>query len=236
MNRQDSPVAVNGAREIFVQLKKGIVMYSGSKERLPQSELLSPYCESALARVMHEHLATVYGKTLEDFKCDLQARRELSTPFFVAYGKGGWPTGAAFPIRKNHLPKDSAEVASEEYWAKDEPDGKYLVFRKLVSDFDWTPGLGKQLLQGGILPYGRAFFLHGEIEGAFAYVYPSRYGAYKGMPIEKYLLGGSDRNFALHSDLGATLGRIFPGACNDVGRTGGMIFEMDYSALLAFKA
>lgn len=220
-------------RLIRVALEKDIVMYGSKNSRMPQVQEISPGQGRTIAEVMFERLGTYYGKSFEDFLADIDGRNDFSTPFFVAYGRMGWPTGAAFPIRKDHLPRDSAELASEAYWAAEDPDGKYLVFRKLVSDTEWTPGLGKRLISGGILPLGRALLGQGGLEGMHAYVFPSSYGAVSSkIGIGDYLAGMGDKNYLLHSSIGARRGRIFENACNHVSQTGGIIFEMDYTHLL----
>ena len=218
--------------QIKVALEKGIVMYGSKSDRLPQVQEMASE-RRTVAEVMFKRIGAYYGKSFEDFLSDIEGRKEFATPFFVAYGRMGWPTGAVFPIRKNHLPRDSAELASEAYWAAEDPDGKCLVFRKLVSDTDWTPGLGKKLISGGILPLGRALSSQGELEGVFAYVFPHNYGAFSSkVNIDDYLADMGDKNYLLHSSIGAKLGRVFENACNHISQTGGILFEMDYSHLL----
>ncbi len=225
--------ARNDLHPVNIQLGDDIRAYGRKNDRIPQIKEMSLVKRRTLADVMCKHLGAYYGKTHVDFLVDIGNRHVIITPFFVAYGRMDWPTGAVFPIRKNHLPAGAAEAGSEEYWATEDPNGKYLVFRKLVSDTGWTSGLGKALITGGIIPFAGALFRNGEIEGVFSYVFPSNYGPFKEISFYKYLRQEGDKNYSLHRDIGARLGRIFPDACNHVEQTGGVLFEMDYAPLLA---
>jgi hypothetical protein len=154
-------------------------------------------------------------RTYEQHLADVQLRFDtISAPTFVAYGPGGWPDTAFFPIRTTSTPANEDGITSAAYWNTDFGNGVVLAMRKSVSDREFSLDLERKLLTGAVIPYACLLANIGEIRSMLFYTWHLN-GTFQS---EQHR-----QERAMHLELGAIPSLTF---------MGGRIEEMVYTHLL----
>jgi len=154
-------------------------------------------------------------KSYEEHFADIKLRFEtINAPTFVAYGSGGWPDAAFFPIFAARTPSNDSEILSRAFWNTDFSGGPVFLMRKSAADREYSAGLERDLMAKAVIPYTRALAGIGEISNAFFYTWHLN-GTFQSAQHKEEM--------QMHLELGAIPARTFKD---------GRIEEMIYSHLL----
>ena len=212
----EQPLHQNHARRLAIsklRLPANMEMIGGIDGRKPtraDMRRLADLLEKDWNLRHHEH------KTYEEHFADVKLRFEtINAPVFVAYGSGGWPDVAIFPIFANRPPANDAEILSSAFWNTDSAGNPVLLNRKTATDCEHSAGLEKELMVKAVIPYASALAGIGEISNMLFYTWHLN-GTFQSEQHKEEV--------RMHLELGAIPARTF---------MGGRIEEMIYTPVLA---
>jgi hypothetical protein len=179
------------------------------------------------------------GLSKFDYDGKLELRyKTFHTPAFSACVRGR-PCAVILPVQVDAIPATSKQLADEKAWDKDDPGGKKLMVRKLVSE---APGLAEMVIEAYIA-YARILRRAGIIDEVVGFTRPKNISVWlSGNPamktrpkeeiFQEYYLKTGDRNIRLHLEMGARMELVYPDGCPNDGLAMGIMVRMNYTHLL----